>query len=138
VPDLDDFVTGYLTAALWTTDGNPGQGEWQEHDQWAIGNIAPEALAQAQAECAEFQEKAEALLAIADDAGYEERRAGHDFWLTRNGHGAGFWDRTELDIGGIGVDLTRIAQGFGESDLYQGDDGRLYFFPHTHNQGEAR
>mgnify|MGYP000679953472 FL=1 len=22
-----------------------------------------------------------------------EAQAGHDFWLTRNGHGTGFWDR---------------------------------------------
>lgn len=28
--------------------------------------------------------------------GYSPERFGHDFWLTRCGHGAGFWDRDEL------------------------------------------
>ena len=38
--------------------------------------------------------------------------AGHDFWLTRNGHGAGFWDgdypESEETI------LTDAARTFGE------------------------
>jgi hypothetical protein len=25
-------------------------------------------------------------------------RFGHDFWLTRRGHGAGYWDRDELEV----------------------------------------
>lgn len=36
---------------------------------------------------------------------------GHDFWLTRNGHGAGFWDR---DLGALGAKLSKIAESFGE------------------------
>ena len=48
---------------------------------------------------------------------------GHDFWLTRNRHGAGFWDR---GLGDVGDRLTKAAHAFGESDLYVGDDGNLY------------
>ncbi len=40
---------------------------------------------------------------------------GHDFWLTRNGHGAGFWDR---DLGEVGDKLTKIAESFGSVYLY--------------------
>ena len=29
-------------------------------------------------------------------SGYCEEQAGRDFWFTRQGHGAGFWDREEL------------------------------------------
>lgn len=50
----------------------------------------------------------------------------HDFWLTRNGHGAGFWDRTELDADELGDRLTVLAKEFGAVDLYQGDDRLLY------------
>jgi hypothetical protein len=32
------------------------------------------------------------------------KQAGHDFWLTRNGHGTGFWDRPEI----YGEDRSRI------------------------------
>lgn len=62
--------------------------------------------------------------------GYE--RLGHDFWLTRNGHGAGFWDgdwdRDEPDIGPmlLGDRLTTLAKNYGECDLYIGDDGKIY------------
>ncbi|AVD99834.1 hypothetical protein SEA_FLAPPER_91 [Gordonia phage Flapper] len=36
---------------------------------------------------------------------------GHDFLLTRDGHGAGFWDR---GLGDLGDYLTTIAKGYGE------------------------
>lgn len=49
---------------------------------------------------------------------------GHDLWLTRNGHGAGFWDR---GMAKLGDELTQIAHCLGSSDLYQGDDDLLYF-----------
>jgi hypothetical protein len=52
--------------------------------------------------------------------------AGIDFWLTRNRHGAGFWDR---GLGNLGTRLTDAAQAFGECDLYVGDDGKLYLQP---------
>lgn len=46
---------------------------------------------------------------------------GHDFYLTRNGHGAGFWDRYYGDADeGVGADIGRIltdlADSFGESN----------------------
>jgi hypothetical protein len=50
-------------------------------------------------------------------------QAGHDFWLTRNGHGAGFWDR---GLGDIGDRLSVAARAFGEVNLYVGDDKKLY------------
>lgn len=40
---------------------------------------------------------------------------GHDFSLTRNHHGTGFWDR---GYGALGDWLTRCAQSFGSSSLY--------------------
>jgi hypothetical protein len=30
--------------------------------------------------------------------GYSPEQFGHDLWLTRGGHGTGFWDRDELDV----------------------------------------
>lgn len=40
---------------------------------------------------------------------------GHDFNLTRNHHGAGFWDR---GYGELGDWLTRVAQSYGSQALY--------------------
>lgn len=48
----------------------------------------------------------------------------HDFVLTRNRHGAGFWDRGLL--GGLGDKLTQAAQAFGPMHVYVGDDGLVH------------
>lgn len=49
---------------------------------------------------------------IARDAYHQ---AGHDFWLTRNRHGAGYWDR---GLGNLGKRLTESAHGYGEVCVY--------------------
>lgn len=51
---------------------------------------------------------------------YSWGMAGHDYALTRNGHGAGFWDR---GIGDLGDLLTGAASAYGESGLYPTDHG---------------
>jgi hypothetical protein len=50
-------------------------------------------------------------------------QAGHDFILSRNGHGSGFWDR---GTGNVGDELHKWAKTFGTFSLYVGDDGYLY------------
>lgn len=46
-------------------------------------------------------------------------QCGHDFALTRNGHGAGFWDR---GYGDVGDRLTDAARAYGEHSVLT-DDG---------------
>jgi hypothetical protein len=48
----------------------------------------------------------------------------HDFILTRNHHGAGFWDGRWHSP--WGERLTVIAHRFGELEPYVGDDGMVY------------
>lgn len=48
---------------------------------------------------------------------------GHDFWLTRNGHGAGFWDR---GLGKLGETLTKWSKTYGSCDLEIGDNRQIY------------
>lgn len=134
--NADDFTRAYIVCALWTGIEYPEDHEMADRDKDYSGD--PSELDQATLEsmmtqCKEFQAQASAIIAAADATGECERgpdcdtalaRAGHDFWLTRNGHGAGFWDgdwpepyATQLD------DLSKV---FGESDLYRGDDGLIY------------
>lgn len=60
-----------------------------------------------------------AFIAVAGDRieAYDASQVGHDLWLTRNGHGAGFWDRTQYDAW-YQFDLSRIARAMGEVHLY--------------------
>ena len=51
---------------------------------------------------------------------------GHDLYLTCAGHGVGFWDRKELDEGGLGDALTAHCKTMGEPDAYF-YRGWLYF-----------
>ena len=46
----------------------------------------------------------------------------HDFILTVNGHGAGFWDGDWKS----GDKLTELCEGFREIEVYLGDDNLLY------------
>ena len=73
-------------------------------------------------ECAEFQATHATLLSEAYRDRYDASSAGHDFWLTRNHHGAGFWDR---GLGEVGRKLTEAAHVYGDYDLYVGDDGKV-------------
>jgi hypothetical protein len=89
-----------------------------------IGDIAPASLASAWTECSQFHRECRGNLAhLADD------RGGHDFWLTRNSHGVGFFDEhmddesAELAM----QQLTHASHAFGEVDLYIGDDRKLHF-----------
>lgn len=95
--ELDDFTSAYIECALWAE-----QEAIEEEIQngATIDHLADSAIEKMKADCLAFQEENKNLLTAAYDApGYDEAQAGHDFWLTRNGHGAGFWDRGLEDIG---------------------------------------
>jgi hypothetical protein len=121
---LDYFTQGYVEAMFWTdcnSDSCDGLADA------TFSDLACEALKSLMEDCEAFQRDNEALLEAAYERGYTEEQAGHDYWLTRNRHGAGFWDRGELDAGGIGDKLSDMAHLDGSVDLYRGDDGKVYF-----------
>jgi len=111
--DVDAFTLAYIEAMFFTEAG-PDSEEMSEKT-WL--DLAPEALEQIVNDCAKFQ-------ASNRLDGYPPKQAGHDFWLTRNGHGAGFW---ENDFGTPEQCefLTASAKSFGECNLYVSDDGKL-------------
>ena len=121
---MDRFAAGYINAALVLLGDITDSDDSPE--TYNINQLSPEAIARMNEDCQKFQEQAgEVLAAVMDNNGYSVERAGNDFWLTRNGHGAGYWDRDELPEG-VGDTLTEIAKEFGTVDLYVGDDGLLY------------
>jgi len=118
---MDIFTTAYLEALFFASTDDNGQ---PLDRNYGPRDMAPESMAQVVSECAAFQAAHGAD--IESGRGYEH--AGHDFFLTRNGHGAGFWDGDWPDA--VGERLTVAAKSFGESDPYVGDDGAVYVFPH--------
>jgi hypothetical protein len=117
--DLDAFFDAYLECALWSSnDESTPEGGRPLDDNYYVDDIPQDVRDRLRAECADFIEANATDLATIDPF-----QAGHDFWLTRNGHGAGFWDR---GLGAIGRRLTEACRPYGSCDLYVGDDGKVY------------
>jgi hypothetical protein len=114
-PDIDDFTRGYFEAVEWLLD---------DETDWGSASFAPETIADASEDCRAFVESNAADLArYCELTGRGMDGAGVDFWLTRNGHGAGFWDRGEDPVFRRLSDASKV---WGGRDAYLGDDGRIY------------
>jgi len=114
------FLDGYLECALWSSiDNATGEPLDENH---GMDDIDPQTLEDLKREALQFFNDNIELINDTPD-GYSYGHAGHDLWLTRNGHGAGFWDG---DAGRSGDALTSKAEALGEIDLYIGDDGLIY------------
>ena len=107
------FLEGYLDAMLWANTMRENElGEWETFD--ARGSELAEGVReQAHADC-------EAILAEVEDRtdfgaylfDFGHYTAGIDFALSRNGHGAGYFDRGE----GF-PELQKLAKRHGEASF---------------------
>lgn len=94
------FISAYLEAIDFTECGDIGQ---PEHGAELCEVFKRESVI----DCLSFYGRIACY--ISDD---QIVQAGHDFWLTRNGHGAGFWDGDWPKYGDM---FTKWAQGYGEA-----------------------
>jgi len=113
-PEFQDFLQAYLHCAFWSSTVEKGETDSENPDDWETINLddeyAPDAL---EPEALEMLESIAhvffcdvwcylAAIADPDKPEYEYKgklegstiwgMAGHDLWLTSQGHGAGFWD----------------------------------------------
>lgn len=115
--EFDEFTAAYITAALWAgTDDS----DTPLDANYSAAHIHPDTIAAMVADCARFREDPRTATAVAENLS----GAGHDFLLTRNGHGAGFWDGDWPEE--VGTYLTDRCRTFGQIDFYVGDDGRIH------------
>lgn len=126
--NLEIFIQAYLECALWATHSSfmdDGENSLPLDTFYNAHCVAGSAREQVESECDDFL-KREDVSSIAEKwEGEEYQRAGHNFFLTRNHHGAGFWDgdwpEPDGDI------LTKASHEAGSSEPYVGDDGGIYF-----------
>lgn len=122
---LSKFTRAYLTCAYFTSDESDGLGGQDYRKTKGPTNmhkrLSFQGLCAAIKVCNEFELANAELLEKAGDS----EQNGHDLWLTRNRHGSGFWDRDYDES--VSKALTDAAHALGETDLYKGDDGELYF-----------
>jgi hypothetical protein len=120
------FYKAYLEAMWFTEDEQLRESVEEAHAEGRLPDIEPdklelsnEARVTALQDCYRFEQENSELI------GTDSAAAGHDFWMTRNGHGVGFWDGDwEEPAGEL---LTKAAKEFGELWVYVGDDGLVYF-----------
>ena len=120
--NADLVFDAYVECALWSsTDESTPSGGYPLDRNYSREDIDADALKAMRAEVDDFL----AHLPAGTDE-FDDGQLGHDFWLTRNRHGAGFWDGDWPEK--LGRELTDRAHGYGDAGLYVGDDGRIYFF----------
>ncbi len=124
---LDTFTRAYLECALWSSNDNANEQGGEPLDRnYSLSDLAPEAIASAVSDCAQFQADNAENLTLSE---LSIERQGHNFWLNRNGHGSGFWD----EYGGnhpLRVPCNALSDAskvWGTVNPYLGDDGQIYF-----------
>lgn len=122
-----EFWQGYLTALAWTATDEDGAGEAlypQAGGEFEHDTDELERQLKRFGELDDIRRDALRFYVSAVDIIPRDRMetAGHDFHLTRNGHGAGFWDGDWPRHGSL---LTELSQLHGGCELYSAD-GELY------------
>lgn len=119
---MDLFKKGYIEAMFFFSESND-----ENLKNVGLPEISTELMERIEKDCAEFLAKANHL--ISDEyCNYTEctaeEYAGHDFFLTRNGHGSsfldGFWSNTTA------TNLYKLSKTFNQMNVYLGDDNRIY------------
>lgn len=145
--DIDAMVQGYLECQLWAQldydnpscdchadDPQNACHNYTLDEKYSVDDIAPEYVDKIRDELSAIATehplavrmflartgKTSAPGLYSDASG----SFGHDFYLTREGHGAGFWDR---GLGELGDYLTQLAKWAGSADDLSdyGDTGTL-------------
>lgn len=111
---MDMMTRAYLACALWSSCDENDEPFDAHH---TVDDIAGESVREAERTCQDFRQANKDLL---DESGLGDDQIGHDLWLTRNGHGAGFWDR---GLGQTGEELTAMCKPYGEAHLYRDASG---------------
>ena len=122
----DSFTRAYLECALWSSTDNATESGGDPFDaNYDASDIAPETLQRMAEDCAAFQEDNRDDL---DACGLSLERQGSNFWLNRNGHGAGFWDEVSggCHLYPLFQRLSEASKVWGSFDLYLGDDGQIH------------
>lgn len=127
---LEAFARAYKACALWSSTDDNGEPIDTNYDAEDLDRATSKAMDD---DCASFYLSNEAEIQcdgapmVDDDVDSESERkaamAGHDFWLTRNGHGAGFGDGDWPD--GVGQRLEKACKGYRTVSLYVGPDNLI-------------
>lgn len=111
---VSNALHAYKVAALWSSNDMDTDEPFDRN--YDVNDFDKETSERMEKDVTKFYE--ENIEAI-DASGLDDEQIGHDFWLSRNGHGAGFFDRGLDDD--VEKKLMDAAKSFGECDLFAVD-----------------
>lgn len=119
IAQFDTFFNAYLDCLIWQaihyTDEDCSGVSFEDAGV-GVDSLTLKARKTLREEALNFYRANYAdLLAALDDHGSSLEQSGHDFCLTRLGHGAGFWDR---GMGELGTKLTQASKPYGDVHIY--------------------
>lgn len=116
--ERDEFTSAYVECALWcgVMDGRSEELNSYDGNDLDDSDLTDAARLQLISDAHAF---VESHISDIRRSGLEFSQAGHDFWLTRNRHGAGFWDRKHRGaMEDVALDrLAEASHAYGEMDL---------------------
>lgn len=115
------FVYQYLKTALWSSIGDD---ERPLDERYGVMCFDSHAFEEAKNDCQRFLATMVMGRRIRDIVCTCLDDAAHDFWLNRNGHGTGFWDKPEI-YGAYYKSISDVAMVFACSIVYEYGDGKL-------------
>jgi len=116
---MNPIVEAYLACALWLATDEDGRPLDEKYSTSAFTQAAQKEARNAVVKFfADVKESIGELDKVFEK--WDLEQIGHDLWLTRNGHGAGFWDR------GLphGEALSECAKRLGEANVYECGNNR--------------
>ncbi len=122
---LEAFTRGYIACALWCGVMSYDGEELESADSdFSEDDLTDEARETIEKECRDFVASNISDLMGCD---LDSEQCGHDFYLTRNRHGAGFWDRKSRgEYADQCLDrLTKTSHAYGEQSLLADANGNV-------------
>lgn len=116
---LEQFIRGFTNCLYFVDTGDEG-------DPPSELELSTQALEYIRDVCTEFWNEHQDTIAEASCRSFDitkEDRAGFDFYLTRNGHGAGFWDGDWSEP--HATILSDASEGYGDEYVYEDEDGTI-------------
>lgn len=118
----DEFRRHYIVAMLWA-NVHDEEGSGTAGDDLSVDDLTVNATLEVNRDVSAFlaspvltaKPGAMSVYETLVEHGIGPEQAGHDFALTRNHHGAGFWDRGYGEVGDL---LTTASHLFGESSWW--------------------
>lgn len=119
---IDNVLKSYIKSLLWSSG--------EEFDGYSISDFDQKYIDATKKDISKFLDMVgQDEDAIEEMNTYSEEDFGHNLALSRNGHGAGFFDDNNDK-------LQDLARQLGPAEVYVGDDNRLHIFGKEVNENK--